>query len=79
MLFRSNFTFLATNVRPLNGPESAILVRGTDSHRHFHPERWPDGDLTAAALAEHAAALARMGTRRTEPGTATPAPAGAVQ
>jgi non-haem Fe2+, alpha-ketoglutarate-dependent halogenase len=68
-----NFTFLSTDVRPLNGPESAILVRGTDAYHHFHPERWPDGDLTPAALAEHAAATARMGTRRSEPGTAAQA------
>lgn len=74
----TNFTFLATEVRPLNGPESAILVRGTDSYGHFHPERWPDGDLTPAALAEHAAAMARMGTRRNEPRAAATRAAEAV-
>lgn len=65
-----NMTYLATDVRAMNGPESAILVRGTDKYAHFHPESWPDGDLTPAALANHAAATARMGTRITEPAKA---------
>jgi hypothetical protein len=63
-----NMTFLAAEVRPMNGPETAMLVRGQDRFGHFETETWPDGDLTPAALANHAHAMSRMGTRMTEPG-----------
>lgn len=65
-----NMTYLATEVRPLNGPEGAILVRGRDRYGHFAAEPWPDGDLTPASLAAHADAMASMGTRRSEPAKA---------
>lgn len=61
-----NMTFLASEVRPLNGPETAVLVRGRDDYGHFGQEPWPEGDLTPATLAAHAAAMASMGTRRSE-------------
>jgi hypothetical protein len=61
-------TFLAAEVRPMNGPETAMLLRGQDRFGHFETETWPDGDLTPAALANHAHAMSRMGTRMTEPG-----------
>ncbi|MGE0210670.1 MAG: phytanoyl-CoA dioxygenase family protein [Parvibaculaceae bacterium] len=65
-----NMTYLATEVRPQNGPESAVLVRGKDIYGHFSPEVWPDGDMTEAGLAAHAHAMSSMGTRRSEPGKA---------
>jgi hypothetical protein len=61
-----NMTYLATDVRALNGKESAILVRGRDRFGHFHQESWPDGNLTPTALENHRTSLARMGTRQSE-------------
>ena len=38
---------------------SAMLVRGTDRHRHFDQEVRPSGDMEAAALSRHADSMAR--------------------
>lgn len=61
-----NMTFVATDVHSLTGRESAVLVRGQDSYGNFEKEPWPDGDRTPEAIAAHAAAMARMGTRSSE-------------
>ncbi len=45
--------YMAAHVRPTNGTDSAILVRGRDDHRHFLAEAPPVADFDAAAMAEH--------------------------
>ncbi len=45
--------YMAAHVRPTDGPDSAMLVRGEDRYGHFEPERRPAADFDAAALAEH--------------------------
>jgi non-heme Fe2+,alpha-ketoglutarate-dependent halogenase len=45
--------YMAAHVRPTNGADSAILVRGTDAHGHFLAEHPPAADFDAAAMAEH--------------------------
>jgi non-heme Fe2+,alpha-ketoglutarate-dependent halogenase len=45
--------YMAAHVRPTNGADSAILVRGEDRFGHFLPEHAPKADFDAAALAEH--------------------------
>jgi non-heme Fe2+,alpha-ketoglutarate-dependent halogenase len=55
-----------------DGPRAtAILVRGTDTHGNFGPETPPDGEMTAAALAEHRRAI-EMGARTMYKGAARP-------
>jgi len=44
--------YLAAHVRPTDGPDSAILVRGTDGHGHFQAETAPETDFDPAAVAE---------------------------
>jgi len=51
--------YLPTHVRQTKGRDSAMLVRGTDRHRHFDLEPRPQADLDAAALAAHADAIER--------------------
>jgi ectoine hydroxylase-related dioxygenase (phytanoyl-CoA dioxygenase family) len=51
-------TFIDPAVRPLRGPDSALLVRGRDAYGHFEPERRPAADLDAAACATHERAMA---------------------
>jgi len=52
--------YLPTYVRQVVGShDSATLVRGVDAHRHFEPERAPDADMSAAALAFHTEITAR--------------------
>jgi len=45
--------YMATHVRQTGGPDSALLVRGTDEFSYFEPEVSPTADFDAAALAEH--------------------------
>jgi non-haem Fe2+, alpha-ketoglutarate-dependent halogenase len=48
--------YIPTHVRQVAGShDSATLVRGTDRHGHFEPEQRPDGDMSEAAQAHHAA------------------------
>src|SRR5690242_7117162 len=48
--------YIPTYVRQVAGShDSATLVRGEDRYHHFAPEERPDGDLSAAAIAHHAA------------------------
>jgi len=49
--------YIATSVRSTALRESALLVRGTDHHRHFDPEPFPVADLDDAARAAHAHAV----------------------
>ncbi|MCC3776568.1 phytanoyl-CoA dioxygenase family protein [Streptomyces sp. UNOB3_S3] len=42
--------YLAPSVRPVHGPDSALLVRGEDRYRHFLPERRPEADFAPDAL-----------------------------
>jgi ectoine hydroxylase-related dioxygenase (phytanoyl-CoA dioxygenase family) len=53
--------YIPTSVRQTAGAEdSAMLVRGTDRYHHFIAEKPPVADLDDAALAEHAAVVARQ-------------------
>jgi non-heme Fe2+,alpha-ketoglutarate-dependent halogenase len=53
--------YIPASVRQTAGAEdSAMLVRGVDRYRHFIAEQPPAADLDEAALAEHAAVLARQ-------------------
>jgi len=45
--------YMAAHVRPVNGADSALLVRGQDRHGHFLAETSPMADFDAAAQAEH--------------------------
>ncbi len=45
--------YMAAHVRPTNGADSAMLVRGRDRHGHFLAEHPPKADFDAAAMAEH--------------------------
>jgi non-heme Fe2+,alpha-ketoglutarate-dependent halogenase len=45
--------YMAAHVRPMNGADSALLVRGQDRHGHFMSETSPVADFDAAAQAEH--------------------------
>jgi non-haem Fe2+, alpha-ketoglutarate-dependent halogenase len=48
--------YIPTHVRQVAGShDSATLVRGTDRYGHFEPEQRPDGDMSEAAQAHHAA------------------------
>jgi non-haem Fe2+, alpha-ketoglutarate-dependent halogenase len=48
--------YLPTHVRQVVGTQdTAMLVRGIDTYRHFLPEQRPEADLAPAALAHHAA------------------------
>jgi non-heme Fe2+,alpha-ketoglutarate-dependent halogenase len=52
--------YIPTHVRQTAGAEdSALLVRGVDTYRHFLPETPPAADLDEAALAHHAAVTER--------------------
>jgi non-haem Fe2+, alpha-ketoglutarate-dependent halogenase len=53
--------YIPTSVRQTAGAEdSAMLVRGVDRYGHFIAEQPPAADLDDAALAQHAAVLARQ-------------------
>ncbi|MBM09170.1 MAG: phytanoyl-CoA dioxygenase [Magnetovibrio sp.] len=45
--------YIATNVRPTKGNDSAILVRGNDQYGNFHLETAPLQDFDMNAIAEH--------------------------
>lgn len=47
--------YIPPHVRQLVGRDSALLVRGVDTHDYFDHERSPRADLDADALALHAA------------------------
>jgi len=47
--------YIAPHVSQVTGvPDSALLVRGEDTHGHFEVEQSPAADLDAAAVAQHA-------------------------
>ena len=52
--------YIPTYVRQTKVRDSAMLVHGTDQHRHFDYEPRPKADLDQAALAAHADAVARQ-------------------
>jgi chlorinating enzyme len=51
--------YIPPHVRQLKARDSAMLVRGRDSHGNFDLEPAPRADLDAAALAAHQAAVER--------------------
>ncbi len=52
--------YIPTHVRQTKVRDAAMLVRGTDKHRHFDYEPRPQADLDEAALAAHADSVARQ-------------------
>ena len=64
--------YVPPHVRQIKVRDSAMLVRGVDTHGHFDPEPDPGSDVDAAALAAHADAMRRQvaalysGTDQTE-------------
>src|SRR6266511_5564519 len=53
--------YIPTNVRQLSPiRDSALLVRGRDTHGHFEPEQPPEADLHPAAVARHGAIIDRQ-------------------
>ena len=51
--------YIPTHVRQVAGArDSATLVRGVDTYRHFDHEQAPESDLAPAAVARHAAITA---------------------
>jgi hypothetical protein len=53
--------YVPTHVRQLSPiRDSALLVRGHDTHGHFDPESSPRADLDPAAVASHASAIDRQ-------------------
>jgi non-haem Fe2+, alpha-ketoglutarate-dependent halogenase len=64
--------YIPPNVRQLKVRDSAMLVRGRDTHGHFDLEPEPRADLDEAALAAHRDAVERSvkalytGTDKTE-------------
>jgi non-haem Fe2+, alpha-ketoglutarate-dependent halogenase len=52
--------YIPTYVRQTKVRDAAMLVRGTDKHRHFDYEPRPQADLDAGALAAHADSVARQ-------------------
>jgi len=51
-------TYVSPDVAPASGNDSALLVRGEDTHGHFQRERRLDSEFSPAAVAEHARAMA---------------------
>ncbi len=51
-------TFVDPAVRPLVGPDSAVLARGRDRYGHFAHEPRPTADMDEAARAAHEQAMA---------------------
>jgi non-heme Fe2+,alpha-ketoglutarate-dependent halogenase len=51
--------YIPPHVHQLKGRDSAMLVRGRDTHGHFDPEPEPRADLDDAARAAHHAAVER--------------------
>lgn len=52
--------YIPTYVRQTKVRDAAMLVRGTDKHRHFDCEPRPKADLDEAALAAHGDSVARQ-------------------
>ncbi len=52
--------YIPTHVRQTKVQDSAMLVRGVDTYRHFDAEPRPRHDVDAAALAAHANAIKRQ-------------------
>lgn len=52
--------FIAPHVRQTKVADTAVLVRGEDTHGHFELLPAPSEDMGEAELARHADALARM-------------------
>ncbi len=52
--------YIPTTVRQTKVRDAAMLVRGTDKHRHFDYEPRPKADLDEAALEAHADSVARQ-------------------
>jgi ectoine hydroxylase-related dioxygenase (phytanoyl-CoA dioxygenase family) len=52
--------YIPPHVRQLKVRDSAMLVRGIDTHGYHDPEPEPDADLSPAALAAHADAMERQ-------------------
>jgi non-haem Fe2+, alpha-ketoglutarate-dependent halogenase len=52
--------YIPPHVRQLKVRDSAMLVRGTDTHGYHDLEPEPDADLSPAALAAHADAMERQ-------------------
>ena len=52
--------YIPPHVRQLKTRDSAILVRGLDTHHNFDPEPEPAADFDEAALAAHADAVQRQ-------------------
>ena len=53
--------YIPPHVQQMSGRESAKLVRGTDTYKHFDPEPDPTGDLDPQAIASHNAAVGKQG------------------
>jgi hypothetical protein len=51
-------TYIAPQVRPLTGRDTAMLVRGTDRFGHFEREPRPEANFAPAAVEAHARAMA---------------------
>ncbi len=51
-------TYIATSVRQLVGSDTAMLVRGQDSHGHYELEPRPVADFDSAAVEAHRRAMA---------------------
>jgi ectoine hydroxylase-related dioxygenase (phytanoyl-CoA dioxygenase family) len=52
--------YIPTYVRQTKVRDSAMLVRGTDTHHHFDDEPRPHADMDEGALAAHAEAVERQ-------------------
>ena len=52
--------YIPPHVRQLKVRDSAMLVRGSDTHGYFDPEPEPQADLDTAALAAHRNAMNRQ-------------------
>jgi len=50
-------TFISPKVRPLRGPDSALLVRGHDPYGHFEHEPRPAADFDPDAMRAHRRAM----------------------
>ena len=51
-------TYIAPDVVPASGADSALLVRGTDTHGNFQAETRLDAEFSPNAVAAHARAIA---------------------
>lgn len=49
--------YLAPSIRPLHGPDSALLVQGEDRYHHFLPERRPAREFSPDSLRDFRTAV----------------------